>query len=396
MFNRQQGYAESLSPRLPSLRRTWPATLVLFVTLTGCPNKPPAPDVPVEPVTPVEPAAPATIDEHAADEPLDLTPVLTEARQIVQQHGLPADWYQSLTADPQQDHSVLIMGIWTKVGPDVAHRFQEHFQTQNVPTSRVASQEISSDNRAFEELLYLLLKGEHPHEHVTWQLQMRSREVPLPSLNPELLSADGAVDFGAVHDRLVHQLAALLPRVVVNAEASSFDPGGQTCEIVCHWQSAAGLPQWSIEQLAWRPLIRVEYVTGERLVGDQLTSGERRLVLSCYAQVGFRSSAITDFEPISLAGPYQETPYLPTGEGMLSTETRTHVPMRRTCPEGQLTYADLASLNSGAVGDPFAAQQQLSNTPATIPNPDWATGSGTNDLLAMIHEQLDKVLRKEP
>lgn len=387
---------------------------VLLLLTLGCPDVTPStptkigddntssgPNSSSAPEQTTTPAVPNSSlhDAHPPTQKIDLEPAIEETRKTFTEYGLPVDWYASLTSDPEHDNSVLIMGVWTKIGPIVAARFQTRFGTVRKPASRVAAQEIQSDNPVFEELLYQVLRGSDHGPHVTFTPQQREPTYLVPGLKPEYLKKDGSVAFNDIKLAILGSLSTAETSADANVAKSITSNVEERSEVVGAWRTSEGLPEWGAKQIAWRPYIRVEFVEGERIVGNSVNKGGRRLALSTYAQIGYRDTPAGDFETVSLAGPYEETNYVPVFDPdrpVMRSQTKFGLtPIFNHCRQKELSYADLSSLNA----ELSAVQQQQYATRESAPasmiaNPYWAYGAGTKGVLTEIHQRLDALLRK--
>lgn len=355
----------------------------------------------VEPVDPVVKPEQATVapsvQPHNATDPIDLEPAIQETREIFGKHALPEDWYQTLTANFDNNHSVLVSAIWAMVGPEVATRFQKRFDTARRPSGRVSTEEVHGDNIVFDELLHRVLRGdEHGAEHAVYVPNFSVESHRLPNVNPQFLKRDGAVAFGKLQTALVAELQTGTDSIVVDENETAANDSEEWCRVVAQWRRPDGLTGWAAEQFVWRPVIRVEFVEGDRVQGNVVSKGDRRLVLSCYAQVGFRESDIAPATPIYLAGPYVESNYQPVGDANGSEQRFTMTMVTRLCPQDRLTYGDLVSLNAeltereqqqaeAAAADPRPASE--------IPNPMWIGGSGFAEPLRAMHQKLGRLIQ---
>jgi len=325
------------------------------------------------------------------DDPLDLAPAVEDTRQVFRDHGLPVDWYASLKPGAEGSDPLLVTGIWTMVGTDVANKFQKRFKTQRAPESTLDKGEVICQNPVFEEVVLLALIGPD-HEH-TVRRQIQAQVFgDLPNVDAKFLKPDGAVKFNAIRDAFVTRIKQGPPPRTVNDAESVASDANEFCRVVGGWQEPTGNPPtWASNQVAWRPVIRVEFVDGERKLPGRYVHGKRRLVIGSYVQLAYRRDRSKPFTPIHFAGPFDETAYQPVGKAQTSAGSWKFVTRRGPCKK-TFAQSELDSLNRKLNPEEQNAAAKAAADKTPVAERPSLTSVGGHPDIQVLHRELDEVL----
>ncbi|MCA9079723.1 MAG: hypothetical protein KDA58_04150 [Planctomycetaceae bacterium] len=256
------------------------------------------------------------------DAPLDLTEAVVEMQEVFAAQQLPGDWYSSLQGETplgsdKGKHRLYLTALWKMVEPEATRRFCRRYQLAHRPSGEIHNGAVVSQTRAFEEAIWLAVAG-LDHQHTKSYTVRSPREADLPSLAHRHLLRDGSVSFQSIHEAISKSFGAH-ENLGLNESESRFDERRRFAEIVSNWSSPSGSPpEWALRQLAWRFVIRVEFVSGTRTIPFLDISGERRLAVDGFIEVGYRKNDDDTLVAIHRAGPLRETAYAVTGKSSVS------------------------------------------------------------------------------
>jgi len=277
--------------------------------------------------------------------PLDLQPAVEDTKRVFAEFGLPENWYKSLNGDPQEFNSrfpLYMTAIWAMVDDKVETSFQKRFRTKWAPFSKVEYGTISSTSPVFEEVLLLSMIG-HDHMHVSTTKSASPMVFELPNIDPRFVRGDGSVNFEAIFADFKVVFDKQEQSFVAERSTASNDE--EVCMTIGEWeQPGDNPPDWLRKQVAWRVIVRVEFVEGTRTLPIGNVAGDRRLVLSTYLQIGYRKSDEKEFSAIHLAGPFNETAYRPIGKGQVDFTPVVVKKEVSPCPGTVFEHKDLGWL----------------------------------------------------
>lgn len=225
------------------------------------------------------------------------------------------------------------------------------------------------------------------HKHFMYQEIQLADFRNLPKLDSKFVRADGSINFGIVREEL-SSVFEQDRKVGLNGDETRSDESDEFCQIVGGWHVPAGpAPDWAGRQLAWRMLVRIEFVDGRRKVPGLYIDGGRRLAVDSCIQIGYRRNPDRAYAPIFLAGPYHETAYTAVTEEQVALSAWRLAWASRECPRHFFARDLLPPQDPTPVpAKPEPAPRPVSERPSLL------SVTGLRPDVAGLHERLHNVL----